>query len=126
MAAKLLHILLLVTVLFSSTGFVLGKHHCQRMELAENSGEKKVASCADMGGCKKGCCSTEAQYYHLDQDQQVLQIGNDLPSRPDIILTSNILFSQTIENQIQTLSYLNYLSPFVYRDISILYQVFRC
>ena len=124
--AKSLHILLLLSVLFSSTGFVLGKHHCQRMELAENSGEERVATCADMGGCKKGCCSTEAQYYHLDQDQQVLQMGNDLPNRPNVISIESICYSKTIAGHLHTLSYHTYLSPIVKRDISVLFQVFRC
>ena len=126
MTAKILHILLLIAVLSSSTGFVLGKHHCQRMEQAESNGEEKVATCADMGGCKKGCCSLEAQYYHLDQDQQVSQIGNDLPTRPEIVPISNVNYALVATTHNNTTSYRNYLSPIIYRNISILFQVFRC
>ena len=34
-----------------------------------NSSDKKITSCADLGGCKKGCCSTEFFFFKLDQDQ---------------------------------------------------------
>jgi hypothetical protein len=125
LVAKILHIILLASVLLSSTGFVLGKHHCQRMEQSKEE-NGKVASCADMGGCKKGCCTTEGQYYHLDQDQQIPQVGVSLPSCPVAASVIPNWAIQLFANDSHFLQYRTYRPPIVLRDISILFQVLRC
>ena len=123
LAKRIFHTLLLASVLFSSTGIVLGKHHCQRM--AQMDGQNAV-SCADLGGCKKGCCSTEFQYFQSDQDQQQPQLGSLLPSPPlSVHFTSN--WSTTVPlTDGQTLRRFAYRPPIVQRDIPAFFQIFRC
>lgn len=79
-----------------------------------------------MGGCKKGCCTTEGQYFHLDQDQQIPQVGIDLPNRLVVALVSPNWAAQLPINDPKAYQYCTYRPPIVPRNISIFFQVFRC
>lgn len=126
LAIRFLNTILLVCVLFSSTGFVLGKHHCKRMERMKKS-NAEIASCADMGGCKKGCCTKEAIYFHLDQDQQLPQlVALDLPKCPFLSYTKQNWTSELQVIDLHAYQFPISPPPISHRDKLVLFQVFRC
>lgn len=115
----LLAFFLAILVFLTSSGFVLGKHHC-KMKAANAS-----FSCAEMG-CQKGCCSTEFQYFKLDQDQQISNLDMNQLKTPEVFAAILTIFQidfpskNTLSSKFQT-----YKPPIVESDISVLFQVFR-
>ena len=133
MIAKILHITFAFLVLLSSTGITVKKHYCQNklenVSFLPTSGCCKTAkhhACkkADTD-CKKGCCSNELEYLHLDQDFQVQKI-NTFPL--DQILNVAV-FTSIFEVDSAPIAVikknLNYKPPIIHSDISVLFQVFR-
>lgn len=89
-------------------------------------GEKNMTSCADMGGCKKGCCTKTAQYFHLDQDQQIPQVDLNLPKCPSSFTVEPIWVYQPDIGNLRRDNCFSFIPPIVKPDISVLFQVFRC
>ena len=109
-------------VFFTSGGFVLGKHHCKMMQ--KNKVENTTFSCAETG-CKKGCCSTDFQYFKLDQDQQTNTLNFDFTKDLIQFITAYVVvFSNNDLIETETLSYYNYRPPLISRDIPVLFESF--
>ncbi|MEO1261844.1 MAG: hypothetical protein AAFZ15_23780 [Bacteroidota bacterium] len=127
--AQFIHIILAVSVLFSTTGILLGEHHCQKelravQDLTDSSSVEGRATCGP-DGCEKGCCSTDYEYFQSDQDkyQQTL----DLPAFSQNVLLATIFSIHRAALPAvdkNTLHYLKYRPPIVAPDISVLLQTF--
>lgn len=90
MAARILHILLAMLTLVSSTGIVLNKHFCQGefknaalwVKPQACHGSSKMPACPhhQHGDEDNGCCSNFADYLKLKQDQQTTSLDLQLPA----------------------------------------------
>lgn len=128
MTAKIFHIVLAISVLFSTTGILLGKHICkkemQTMDLMVDSNSNCKNTCGP-NSCEKDCCSSEFQYFETDQEKYLQII--DLPSlnKPGLLAAVFLVFKiepPSLDNN--TLHYQTYRPPIVHRDISVLFQSF--
>lgn len=108
---------------FTSSGFVLGKHQC---EMEQNSMQEKVVSSCTETGCQKGCCSTELEYFKLDQDQQTTQAEFQLTDELNQFITAfaSVFLSNTSLQQTERPKYFLYKPPLILRDIPVLIQSF--
>ena len=110
--------LLALLVFFSSAGIVLPKHHCQL------KAQNESLSCADTG-CQKGCCSTELQYFQLDQDQSIPSLDNGLNSTVNYFFVATVnAFIIVHEGRQHEQLFFNYKPPPLLRDIPVLVQSF--
>lgn len=111
--------LLASLVFFTSSGFVLGKHQCKLKE------QNKELTCAETG-CQKGCCSTDFQYFKLDQDQQTahaeFQLTDEL-SQFITVFASVFMFTSAVQ-ETKTPKYFLYKPPLIRKDIPVLIQSF--
>ena len=107
---------------FTSGGFVLGKHHCKMEQ--KSMVDTTTLSCAEMG-CKKGCCSTDYQYFKLDQDQQNNTL--DFESNKELVQFVTAYVAVFLTNDFvkkDTPSYSNYRPPLIQKDIPVLFESF--
>jgi hypothetical protein len=110
-------------VFFTSSGFVLGKHHC-KMKQKMSQGEIGI-SCSETG-CQKGCCSTEFRYFKLDQDQQNTSLGNFLSTKLSQFAQaySFTFLLPSPENNTKTPKFFLYKPPLITKDIPVLLESF--
>lgn len=119
---RYISIILACLVFCSSAGLILGKHHCNLKE--KNLLEGTQYSCAETG-CKKGCCSTEFQYFKLDQDQQTNLLGFKLTKQPTQLVFQYVaLFHENGLKPTDTPLFERYKPPLIPRDIPVLTQSF--
>lgn len=142
MAAKVLHILLALSVVFSTTGFTLSKHFCQeevqhvRMFVkAESCQHNKTAApcqtgrphCDSHGDIDhKGCCTNTFNYYKLDQDKEAQSF--QYKSLKVRVLLATVLVVFNIElpaDDLHFLAYQTYKPPIVCDDFQSMLQTFR-
>jgi len=110
--------LLASLVFFTSSGFVLGKHQCKLKE------QNKELTCAETG-CQKGCCSTDFQYFKLDQDQQTTTLNFDINSELIQFLTAYLVVFFIDEFfETATLTDDDYKPPLISKDIPVLFESF--
>ncbi|MEZ4954996.1 MAG: hypothetical protein R2825_15630 [Saprospiraceae bacterium] len=133
MTARILHIILAISVLFSTTGILMGKHFCKQERQTEKVLAKTKSCCqsnnatcgSENNGCDKDCCSHEYEYFQSDQDKLVQNA--DLPSlnKPAFLSTLLLVFDIEIPSfDNNTLQFQSYRPPIVERDISVLLQTF--
>jgi hypothetical protein len=141
MPAKLLHIILALSVLYSTTGFTLSKHFCQEklqevslFAKAGSCGHSKTSSCqhsshhcdSPVDKSAEGCCKNTTEYYQLDQEKQVQSFGYKSLKAPvqlaDILVVFNI---EPPADDLHFLSYQTYKPPIVCDDFQSLLQTFR-
>jgi hypothetical protein len=115
--------LLATLMFFTSSGFVLGKHQCK---MEQNNTKEVVNLSCNETGCKKGCCSTELQYFKLDQEQQTAHAEfqlNDELSQFITAFASVFVFSSSVK-ETKTPKYFLYKPPLIQKDIPVLIQSF--
>ncbi|MFT6322236.1 MAG: hypothetical protein ACJAVF_001094 [Paraglaciecola sp.] len=120
---RILAISMACLMYFTSAGLTLGKHSCkmQKQGLTEKTG----ISCDDLGGCKKGCCDTDFQYFQLDQDQQTVSVNFDFtPQLSQFITVFVTVFLTDISAQTDSPNFKAYKPPLILRDIPVLIQSF--
>jgi hypothetical protein len=131
--AKILHITFAFLVLLSSTGVTVKKHYCQNklenVSFLPTSGCCKTAThhaCKkSVNDCKKGCCSNELEYIHLDQDFQVQKIKTFALDHLQIAAVLPSIFENQSSSFLVATKYFNYEPPPILSDFSVLFQVFR-
>ncbi|MFT4759157.1 MAG: hypothetical protein ACI9XO_003495 [Paraglaciecola sp.] len=133
MIAKILHILFAFLVLLSSIGITVKKHYCQNK--LENVSFLPTSSCCKTAkhhackksdtDCKKGCCSNELEYIHLDQDFQVQKVNAFSLDQIKIAAIFTAVFEVDLTHITAIKNYTNYKPPIIRSDISVLFQVFR-
>ena len=141
MAAKFLHIILALSVLFSTTGFTLRKHFCQE-ELQDVSLFAKAESCqlSQTAPCQgashhcgshsdkddNGCCNNTAKYYKLDQEKQAQSFEFKSLKAPVLLAAVLVVFNiQLPADEAQFLTYQTYKPPIVCHDFQSMLQTFR-
>jgi len=83
MLRKVVHIVLSLTLLVSTTGFTITKHYCG--DKVESVGVDSIPeSCCEMGGC----CHNESTHYQVEDDFSITVIDNHIQ-----VPTTDILFS---------------------------------
>lgn len=115
--------LLATLMFFTSSGFVLGKHQCK---MEQNRMQEAVNLSCNETGCKKGCCSTELQYFKLDQEQQTVHAEFQLTDELSQFITafaSAFVLNSSVE-ETETPKYFLYKPPLILRDIPVLIQSF--
>ncbi len=132
MTAKIFHIILALSVFFSTTGILMGKHFCKQEMLPTEVVANPKSCCQGKdtcgmkeGGCEKDCCSHEFEYFHSDQDKLVQTF--ELPTLHQPSLVDAILLSFDIEIPSfdhNTLRFQAYRPPIVQRNIPVLLQTF--
>lgn len=86
---------------------------------------KTGISCADLGGCKKGCCDTDYQHFQLDQDQQTASTNFELTPQVSQFITAFVaVFLVEILPQTEINNFQTYKPPLILRDIPVLVQSF--
>jgi hypothetical protein len=111
----------------------LKKHYCQHklenvsfLPLEKCCKSKAHSSCKQQASnYKKGCCSSEFEYVHLDQE--LLTQEYEVVSFKQLNLLSSSIkhhWIQPIEITF-TQNFLSYKPPIVQSDISVLFQIFR-
>lgn len=141
MAAKFLHIILALSVLFSTTGFTLSKHFCQEelqdmsmFAKAENCQHSQTAPCqtgshhCDSHGDKehKGCCNNTAKYYKLDQEKQAQSFEYKSLKVPVLLAAVLVVFNIELPaDDNYFLTYQTYKPPIVCDDFQSMLQTFR-
>lgn len=133
MVVRLFHIILSLTVLLSTTGLTLSEHHCKKeMESAKAAAQsegtaQEGVTCSGDGGCEKGCCSNDYEYFQSDQDKQVQNFEFKQLKQPELLATILVVFniqlpfSNTAQSDFET-----YRPPIVRKDILTLFQTFLC
>ncbi|MBI5915562.1 MAG: hypothetical protein HY842_09310 [Bacteroidetes bacterium] len=141
MLVKALHIILSLSVLFSTTGFTLNKHFCQRelqsvgvfvqTESCQHSEKAPCHSASQSCGShqdkeENGCCNNTAKYYKLDQDKQVPSIGFDLLKKPALFAAILVVFQVGFPSAEAYFStYQIYKPPIVCHDFQSMLQTYR-
>lgn len=141
MPVKLFHIILALSVLYSTTGFTLSKHFCQK-ELqdvsmfgkAENCQHSKEAPCQsgshpcgqhpDEGD--NGCCHNTAEYYKLDQEKQTQSFEFKPLKAPALLAAVLVIFHIALPvDNTDVLAWQTYRPPIVCDDYQAMLQTFR-
>lgn len=141
MAAKFLHIILALSVLFSTTGFTLSKHFCQKelqdvslFAKAENCQHAKTPPCqsashhcgSHSGEDDDGCCHNTAKYYKLDQEKQAQSLEFKPLKAPVLLAAVLVIFNIELPvDKTQFLTYQTYKPPIVCDDFQSMLQTFR-
>ncbi len=60
----MIHIVMSIVLLISTTGFTVSKHYCGN-ELVNFSIDAQAKSCCDMSG---GCCHTESEHFQVKEN----------------------------------------------------------
>lgn len=131
-AKKTFHIIISLAVLFSTTGLMLGEHFCKKeMQMAEaaalakNDAPAKAFCGKEGGGCEKGCCSTEYEYFQSEQDKQVQNFEFKQLKQPEFLATLLIIFDIELPVfEAASANHLTYRPPIAHQDILPLFQTF--
>lgn len=138
MGIRSLHIILSFFLFFSSTGLTINAHFCTGNYKYSSLFVKPTNCCAKVQGhypskdsCKDEvnqtpCCQNEANFFKSSQNQNFTDASIseiELPTFQAILPAD--LFKRT-SHQWLDIDYLNYKPPLILKDISILFQVFRC
>ena len=136
MIYKLVHIILAGLVLISTTGIVVNKHYCQN-QLKNIALFSKAKSCHDINkvsSCPlhnnhqnedKGCCDEETDF--IKSDEEFVMTSSDFVDleQPAVLATIYILLQLELPSfDANTLHYLTYKPPIVFRDIPVLLETF--
>ncbi|MEZ4932949.1 MAG: hypothetical protein R2788_12630 [Saprospiraceae bacterium] len=100
MTARILHIILAISVLFSTTGILMGKHFCKQERQTEKVLAKTKSCCqsnnatcgSENNGCDKDCCSHEYEYFQSDQDKSVQNADLLSLNKPAFLSTLLLVF----------------------------------
>lgn len=141
MAAKFLHIILALSVLFSTTGFTLSKHFCQKelqdvslFAKAKNCQYSKKAPCQSASHhCGQhqdeddnGCCNDTVKYYKLDQEKQAQSFKFKPLKAPVLLAAVLVVFNIALPaDNTHFLTYQTYRPPIVCDDFQSMLQTFR-
>jgi hypothetical protein len=142
LAAKILHIILAITVFFSSTGFTLHKHICKE-EAKDMSCMDEQVSCdkampdlssAESTSCNPhqcdengDCCENIAKYYQLDEEKQAQSANFELLKKPALVYAILVVFNYPFApSAALKASHLTYKPPIVQEDILVMLQTFLC
>jgi hypothetical protein len=137
MATRILHILLAMVTLVSSTGVVLNKHFCQG-EMKNAAVFVKPHSCHS-GDAKpacphhqqkdedNGCCSNYADYLKLKQDQQTSSLDLQVPAPPQPVAVVVSVPAELLPSNTQLWpAYLSFKPPIVEPDIWLKLETILC
>lgn len=138
MANRILHIILAVSVFFSTTGLIVVQHYCKEelksIGLFVEAGccvpdlTKKIKCCKlpkEEGG--KGCCDTKAQYIYSDfstfaiAEKEIALEGFDYLISPLVVTSFNPFQFSTFNFPFQY-----YQPPKIVSDLPVLFQSFLC
>ncbi len=147
MLARVLHIILSLLVFVSSSGFIINSHYCQN-ELKSQALFVQPITCHEAAkmpthcpkhqkwvSCKKkhkkgeqedkNCCKTNAEYFHLEQDQQVQVI--EFQEFNNFVLIATVFTFLHIDLPVvdtTTPQYLNYKPPLIVCNFQTALQTF--
>ena len=137
MAIRILHIIVAMITLVSSTGVVLNEHYCQG-KLKNAALFVKPESChssAKMTACPrhhqddedKDCCSNFADYVKLKQDQQISSLDLQVPAPPQPVAVAVSIPAELFPSNTQLWpSYLSFKPPIVEPDIWLKLETILC
>ena len=131
---KSISICLVFVVLFSTMSFTIDMHYCggtmvdfsffNNVETCEMEKEEVTANCQNSTLSEKSCCSEE-QFVQQGQDnlkETFSHITFEHQAFVAALIHSYIhLFEETITHEV---SLVQYLAPFVTRDVQVLHQTF--
>lgn len=121
---KIVNILLILLLLFSTTGVAISRHYCGEIlqYIAVNQSPK---SCCDDQDMPDGCCSDEVSVEKAD-DFQLSQLQLNLSFSPYLLRFSSISFVDIPLAQLDTRSFFAFHDPppITEQDIFILDQAF--
>ena len=140
---RILHILLAISTLFSSTGVVLSKHICQgelksaalfvkphscHVQDQDSSCHESTACPGDQHqGEDNGCCTNKTDYFKLKQDQKLNSLQLELPGAPPVALPLLITPARILPVTRQLWpAWLNFKPPIVERDIWLKIESILC
>jgi hypothetical protein len=134
-----IHIVLIVSVFFSSAGFWVSNHFCQNRLVKtslfvnfESCCSNNATSCSSDKKCfdleeKDGCCHNTPSFHKLDQNQFI--VDTDFNSFEELISFDIILLPINISIPIideEYLKYYTYDSPPIVFDRKVRFQTFLC
>lgn len=141
MVSKALHILVLCCIVFSTTGVMVSHHYCRnelkRTTIFGSAADchtttkshcgKMMASCHQKNQSKKKCCHNEAEFYKLDQDQQIQHSQVHPLKQPKslALLPAIPLAVSAAQPFLVPVAYLHFKPPILFTDLQGLLQVFR-
>lgn len=144
MVKKFIHIILAFSVFLSSGGLLVNNHYCQnkflkssfyfsfgscceRVESSPCSAEKTGCSAGDHHEEEKGCCENKADFYKLDQDQQIQKVEGKSFERKIVLNTIIPAFNhELLPLDKHTFQYHNYSPPLIVYDRRVRLQTFLC
>ena len=148
MAARILHIILAISVFFSTTGLIVIQHYCHK-ELKKIGFFVEPDGCSDsmvsddlccqikvpkncctiLNGQEKNnnCCDTKTAYYKVDQELKALSEEQSEIGKLNISNSNTShSFSENILPEFQKYPFQNYQTPLIVYDFSVLFQSFLC
>lgn len=144
MATRFLHILLAISVFFSTTGLVVFQHYCKEelkklnaQVAQEADSPHESASCqlfSETCCCaiakahqQPNCCDTKTAY--IDSEVELQGIFENSSAAKVLDFTANFAQPSLPESSkilLQEIPFLNYQSPFLVCDLPVWVQSFRC
>jgi hypothetical protein len=125
MVRLLLHILLSILLLGSTTGITIKKHYCLGELQYASLNVWALPCCGEKSEMRSGCCRDEYSFQQLEDDFQ----SNAFVSLiiPELQLAFPPLFNDKelgLESDASQPHYCNYKPPLIYEDVLILIQNF--
>lgn len=137
MTAKILHILTALSLLFSTTGLTVSLHYCEdalsgiALFKEASSCHDVASSCSTKEACctsnstEKDCCDTDTEFFK--QDIEKINTNIELSDIEYPIAIQNSPISFTNWTQIKSNSKFQYYRPPpLVKDITVLFETFRC
>lgn len=134
MLRKVISILLVFVVIFTTSGFTISSHICKGKKVETVVGfrkldvscgmeeAKKEMSCSNENQFNSNCCQNEFQTFLMIEDyvQQVFELNVS----PSFIVFLFVTMDLNLETGFKNLVYDVYLPPPIQKDIPVLFQSF--
>ncbi|MEZ4848219.1 MAG: hypothetical protein R3B93_06300 [Bacteroidia bacterium] len=146
MLRKATNIILAITILLSSSGFVIQKHYCQeelqnvavfiKAEPCHKKVSEETRSCSltdsnyhkhNNGLKKKDCCSDKLEYIKSEQELQSQVPEIEIVNNPILLgLISLVLKIELPDESVALPHFLNYKPPLLVWNLPLSLQTFLC
>ncbi|MDF9795624.1 hypothetical protein OKW21_000887 [Catalinimonas alkaloidigena] len=125
MIRKLIHIILSMILLLSTTGVAISKHYCGGELSAVEVGHEKMSCCDEPDDMPEDCCHDEQLTFLVEQDFQLSAFQFDCFALAVTALLPYLDLSALFDEQKANVTEFKlYLSPLIAQDIPVLLQSF--